>query len=179
MSARTAFGIVSNYKGFRKMPSPGDVRYYATSPTGRVKAWIARNDATHNIDSIDCWKAMVPTAGSDGGQKIPDFVLGKPWIAEPPSICTQSFLFVCVDSREQAESVTSYYRTRFLRFLVSLRKITQHTTRESYLWVPIQTWDREWTDEKLYENYGLTQDEIEYIESVIKPMDLSGGGEDD
>jgi len=169
MSARTAFGIVSNFKGFRKTPSHGDVNYYATSPTGRVKAWVSRSEATHNIEAIDRWKAMVPGAYG-AGESTPHQILGQPIVAEPPSICTQSFLFVCVDSRKQAESVTSYYRTRFLRFLVSLRKISQHTTSESYLWVPQQKWDRKWTDVALYKKYGITENEIAYIERMIRPM---------
>jgi site-specific DNA-methyltransferase (adenine-specific) len=170
MSARTAFGVVSNFKGYKKNPAAGDVCYYATSPTGRIKAWIPRSAATQNVDAIDCWKAMI-TKAYGAGEGIPHQILGKPWIAEKPSICTQSFLFVCVDSRKQAESVTSYYRTRFLRFLVSLRKITQDTTRDSYLWVPQQSWNRKWTDEELYKKYGITKDEIEYIESLIRPME--------
>lgn len=170
MSARTAFGVLSNFSGHSRAKRRGDVRYYATSPRGRIEAWIARSEATTNRDSIDCWKAMVPKAGSDGGQTLPDIVLGQPWIAEPPSICTQSFLFVCADSREEAESITSYYRTRFLRFLVALRKITQDTTRESYTWVPQQSWDRTWTDAELYRKYGITKDEQRYIETMIKEM---------
>lgn len=169
MSARTAFGVVSNFKGFRKTKSPGDVHYYATSPTGRVKAWISRNAATGNIEAIGRWKAMVPGAYG-AGEGVPHQILGQPVVAEPPSICTQSFLFVCIDSQEQAESVTSYYRTRFLRFLVSLRKITQHTTSESYLWVPQQAWDRKWTDVALYKKYGITKDEVAFIESMVRPM---------
>lgn len=173
LSARTAFGVVSNFSGFRKEKKAGDVRYYATSPRGRIEAWIAKSAATMNLEAIGRWKAMIPKAGSDGGQKLPDVVLGQPWVAEPPSICTQSFLFVCTESREQAESVTSYYRTRFLRFLVSLRKITQDTTRESYLWVPQQSWDRKWTDQALYKKYGLTKEDITFIESRVRPLEAN------
>ena len=173
LSARTAFGVVSNFSGYRPVRMRGDVRYYATSPKGRIKAWIGRENATQITNAIDCWKAMVPKAGSDGGQRLPDIVLGQPWIAEPPSICTQSFLFICIDSQAQAESVASYYRTRFLRFLVSLRKITQDTTSASYSWVPQQTWDRTWTDEALYKKYSLTKGEISFIESRIRPMEAN------
>jgi site-specific DNA-methyltransferase (adenine-specific) len=176
MSARTAFGVISNFSGYRTVRKPGDVRYYATSPKGRIKAWIGRNKATQNTSAIDRWKAMIPGAYG-AGEGIPHQILGQPCIAAPPSICTQSFLFVCVDSREQAESVASYYRTRFLRFLVSLRKITQHTTRESYLWVPQQSWHRKWTDMALYKKYNLTGDEISFIESMIRPME-DGNGDD-
>lgn len=172
LSARTAFGFVSNYKGYRKRPRKGDVKYYATSPKGRFTAWVDRKDATHRHELIDSWKALIPKAGSDGGQKLPDSVLGQPWLAECPSICTQSFIFVASATQEEAESVVSYYRTRFLRFLVSLRKITQDTKADTYRWVPQQKWDRIWTDEELYKKYNLSEDEIEFIESMIKPMEI-------
>ena len=73
----------------------------------------------------------------------------------------------------------SYYATKFFRFLVSLRKITQDAFSHMYLWVPVQEWDRAWTDKVLYKKYGLTKEEIEYIESVIRPMDLSGASDDE
>jgi site-specific DNA-methyltransferase (adenine-specific) len=165
LSARTAFGIVSNFSGYRNEKRRGDVRYFATSPRGRVTAWIARSEAKMNHEAIERWKAMVPSAYGERGTR-PAMVLGPSSVAPSPSI-----LFVCTDSREQAESVTSYYRTRFVRFLVSLRKITQHTTRESYLWVPQQPWDRTWTDEALYKKYSLTGDDISFIESRIRPME--------
>ena len=175
LSARTAFGVVSNFSNYYNSEAEDRVRFYATSPKGRVKAWIERSEALIHHDAIDTWKAMIPEAGSDGGQRIPDVVLGQPWVAENPSICTQSFLFVKVADEAEAKSVCSYYRTKFLRFLVSLRKITQHTTAQSYLWVPQQTWDRTWTDEELFTKYGLSEDEVEYISSVIKPMELEDG----
>jgi site-specific DNA-methyltransferase (adenine-specific) len=104
-------------------------------------------------------------------------VLGPTFIAGSPSVCTQTYLFFYVGSEEEANSLNSYLRTRFFRFLVSLRKITQHATRSTYTWVPQQTWDRIWTDEELYKKYGLTNDDIAFIESRIRPKD--NGDEDD
>ena len=122
---------------------------------------------------------MVPQAGSDGGKKIPDLVLGKTQIAGIPSVCTQSFLFFLVNTEEEACSIESYLHTRFFRFLVSLRKITQHATRSTYTWVPIQKWDEKWSDKKLYKKYGLAKEEIAFIESMIRPLDLSKESGDD
>lgn len=82
-------------------------------------------------------------------------------------------MFFYVNSEAEAASLQSYFTTRFFRFLVSLRKITQNAFRSTYEWVPQQTWDRIWTDRALYEKYGLTTDEIAYIEAVIKPMNLT------
>jgi site-specific DNA-methyltransferase (adenine-specific) len=86
-------------------------------------------------------------------------------------------MFFHVRLKTEARSVQSYYATKFFRFLVSLRKITQLAQRSVYTWVPIQTWDRQWTDEELYAKYGLTKSQIAYIESVIKPMNLGDGDE--
>ena len=173
LSARTAFGFVSNYAGYRAKPNDGDVKLYATKPSGRFTAWVSPDDVTTNHGAIDSFKALIPKAGpgNSGGHVIPDMVLGPPWIAERPSVCTQSFLFVQTDTKEAAESVSSYYRTRFLRFLVSLRKITQDTKADTYLWVPQQTWDRAWTDAELYSKYGMIDEEVAFIESMIRPMD--------
>lgn len=173
MSARTAFGLYSNYSLYRSEPNKGDVLFYATSPNGRFTGWVSPDEVTTHHGAIDTYKALIPKAGSDGGQKLPDIVLGKPWVAERPSVCTQSFLFVATKTKKQAESVASYYRTRFLRFLVSLRKIAQDTTANSYLWVPQQSWDQTWTDDVLYKKYGITKDEVAYIESMVRPMEPS------
>ena len=83
------------------------------------------------------------------------------------------------DSEEEVLSIDSYTKTRFFRFLLSLRKITQHAAKPVYTWVPQQTWDRIWTDEMLYEKYGITDEEIAFINSMIRPMDISEISEDD
>ena len=84
-----------------------------------------------------------------------------------PSVCTQTFIAFYTDKKEQAESIQSYYITKFFRFIVSLRKITQSAFRHTYSWVPIQTWI-ERTDCDLYKKYKLSKKEIDYIESVIR-----------
>ena len=68
--------------------------------------------------------------------------------------------------------------TKFFIFLALLRKSSQHTLKNVYTFVPIQDFSESWTDEKLYAKYGLTKDEIAFIESMIRPMDL-GGGDDE
>jgi len=69
--------------------------------------------------------------------------------------------------------------TRFFRFLVSLIKNTQNISKGCFAFVPIQDFSEPWTDEKLYAKYGITEDEIAFIESMIRPMELNGGGEDE
>lgn len=170
LTADTPFGIATNFKDFHKKEKSGDVLLYYVKKGKRDVGFVDRNIIAKNTHLINKWKVLTPKAGSDGGQKIPDVVLGKPWVAPAPSVATQSFLAFCVENKKQATSVESYYRTKFFRHLVSLRKLTQDALRPMYKWVPVQTWDRKWTDEMLYEKYGLTEDEISYIESVIRPM---------
>ena len=72
---------------------------------------------------------------------------------------------------EECKNVVSYITTKFLRFLVMLKKVTQDTTRNVYSLVPIQDFSQPWTDEMLYKKYGLTEEEIAFIESMIRPME--------
>lgn len=170
LTADTPFGIATNFDGFHNKKKNGDIDVCYVKNGKRNINFLARQTINKNINLIDKWKVLVPSAGSDGGQKIPDLVLGKPWLSSPPSVCTQTFIAFYTDTKEQAESIQSYYITKFFRFIVSLRKITQSAFRHTYSWVPIQTWDREWKDTELYKKYKLSKEEIDYIETVIRPM---------
>jgi site-specific DNA-methyltransferase (adenine-specific) len=173
LTADTPFGIATNFEEFHEKKKRGDVALHYVRGGKRDVGFIERECINKNSHLIDKWKVLIPEAGSDGGQKIPDSVVGKPWLSSPPSVATQSFLVFYVDSESDAQSLESYYRTKFFRHLVSLRKLTQHALRSTYTWVPQQAWDRIWTDEALYKKYELTNAEIDYIESVIRPMDVS------
>ena len=65
----------------------------------------------------------------------------------------------------------SYIKTRFFRFFVLLKKNTQHAPARVYSFVPIQDFSKPWTDAELYAKYGLTDEEIKFIESMIRPME--------
>jgi site-specific DNA-methyltransferase (adenine-specific) len=163
------FGWTSNFDGFHKREKPGDLPLYYIRKMKRDVGFIERSAVTKSAGLIDFWKVLVPQA-FNGGDSVPHQILGKPLIAPSPSVCTQSFLFFYIRSEAEAQSVQSYYTTRFFRFLVSLRKITQHATHSTYTWVPMQTWDRIWTDDELYSKYGISPEEQSYIESQVRVM---------
>lgn len=167
------FGWTSNFADFSKHPGPDDIPLYYIRTMKRHVGYIDRSKITKSETLIDTWKVLVPAA-YNGGDVVPHPIVGKSLIAPSPSVCTQSYLFFYARTREEAESIQSYYMTRFFRFLVSLRKITQHATHSTYTWVPLQTWDRIWTDTALYEKYGITADEQAYIESMVRPMESAG-----
>ncbi len=174
------FGWTSNFDGFHVEEQPGDVPLYYIRSMARSQGFIARSEVTKSDHLIDTWKVLVPKVGSGRERERSgvDLVLGPSLIAPSPSVCTQSFLFFYVSSLEEARSLQSYYTTRFFRFLVSLRKITQDATHSTYRWVPLQPWDRTWTDAELYEKYGITEEEQAYIESIIRPMDTPAAADD-
>ena len=74
-------------------------------------------------------------------------------------------------SEIEAINVTKYIKTKFFHFMLGLKKVTQHTTSKVYNFVPLQDFSKPWTDEELYAKYGLTEEEIEFIESMIRPME--------
>lgn len=171
LTGDTPFGLATNFTEFQPSPRPNTVALHYVLKGKRSIGYVDRDKIKKNAHLIDRWKVLVPEAGSDGGQRLPDVVLGKPIVVEPESVCTQTFLAFWLSSESEAESLSSYSRSKFFRFMVSLRKITQHALRSTYTWVPVQSWDQQWEDEALYSKYGFSGDQILYIESVIKTME--------
>lgn len=134
-------------------------------------SWLERSEIKENLEWVDRWKVLMTRVQGTSAAVEKKF-LSRPIIAEPGTACTETYIVAgSFDSREEAESLASYLRTRFVRFLVSLRKSTQDAPRHVYSFVPVQSWDHEWTDEELYAKYGLSDEEIAFIESIVCPME--------
>jgi len=130
-------------------------------------SWVERKDFTVNPEWIDDWKVLM-TAVQGTSAAVETKFLSKPIIAEPGTACTETYLVAGHFKDEgTADNYAKYLRTRFVRFLVSLRKATQHATRDVYSFVPDLPLGKEWTDAMLYKRYGLTKDEIVFIESKV------------
>lgn len=170
ISGDTPFGIATNFDGWTERPSAGKIPLHLVSRSKRTIGFMDRAVVRKNVDALDVWKVLVPKAYG-AGESFPHQILGKEIVAPPPSACTQTYLTVSpFPSEKAARSFASYYRTRLFRFLVSVRKITQDALRSTYSWVPKQSWDSNWTDELLYEKYGISKEETAFIESMIRPM---------
>lgn len=151
------------------------IKYYLNKNIHKIDyAWVKPKDISKNIHTKDLHKVYIPAAGGSGTDSQ---VLGMPFYGEPNSVCSQTYLVIGYNpelhnfTKEQCENIISYIKTRFFRYLVSIKKKTQNGPRGVYQFVPIQDFNEEWTDEKLYKKYGLTQEEIDFIESMIKPME--------
>ncbi|MBW4961554.1 Eco57I restriction-modification methylase domain-containing protein [Sulfitobacter sp. CW3] len=171
LSRDTPFGIASNFSGIRAKSRSDDIPIYYISKMKRKVGFVARETIKKNAAAIDTFKLLVPEA-YNGGDAIPHQILGRPEMAPSPSVCTQSYLFLRLGEESEMASAQSYYATRLFRFLVSLRKITQHGLHSTYSWVPLQSWDRTWTDDELFSKYDLTQQEQEHVKAQIKIMEL-------
>lgn len=176
VSGDTPFGLATNFSDYVRdeEPKQGQVRLYANVGTRRIRGAMASATIKKNTHLIDVWKLFLPKTGSGRERERSgvDLVLGPPILGEPGSVCTQTYLAAGpLKSKAEAQSVESYLRTRLARFLVSLRKPSQDVFRSMYRWVPVQAWDRPWTDADLYTKYGITKEEQALIECMIRPME--------
>lgn len=134
-------------------------------------SWVKRSEVAVNTEWIDKWKVLM-TAVQGTSAAVETKFLSKPIIAGPGTACTETYLVAgCFDDETSAVRFAAYLRTRLVRFLVSLRKATQHATKDVYAFVPDLPLDREWGDTALYKRYGLTKEEIAFVESQVAEHD--------
>jgi site-specific DNA-methyltransferase (adenine-specific) len=170
VSSQKPFDLHTNFKG---AVSKQGLKKVLRMHSSRAISWVPRAKVTKSVDLIDRWKVFL-VAASDGNETFPapiwDLAKG-PFVGAPGEICNGSYLVIYPTNEEAtAEAVVAFLRTRFVRFLVSLRKIAQHNDAGRFSFVPDLPMDCDWTDEQLYERYGLSDEEIAFIESQIKEM---------
>ena len=169
VSSRKPFGLETTYRGHARRGS-NDVLIYQNGGTGYIK----RDEIPSGHNLIDSWKVYVGRAAPGTGNKdtYPHRIISTPFIGQPASICSETYL--CIgpfDTEQQTENVLSYLSCRLTRLLILLHKPSQDTTRKVYTFVPTQDWSRPWTDQDLYAKYGLTAEEIHFVESIVRPME--------
>lgn len=166
VSSRKPFGIATNEKIDTEKGING-IKIYAYPKNG----YIESSKVSANKQSVYKPKVLISYAYGERGN-FPYLVIGKPFIGEVNSCCSETYLMIGpFETTNECENVMSYIRTKFFRFLVLLRKNTQHATSKVYQFVPLQDFSHPWTDEMLYQKYNLTEDEIAFIESMIRPME--------
>ena len=160
----------TNFKGFKKdKDKDNSIHLYRFGDNG----YVNKNSITKNDQFIKDWKVLVPKA-SPGDDSYPHLILSKPIISEPESCCTETYILVGpVANKKRANNVANYMITSFFRFMVLLAKSTQDVTQKTYQFVPAQNFDEKWTDDKLYDKYGITQKEQLFIDTLIRKMDYS------
>jgi site-specific DNA-methyltransferase (adenine-specific) len=173
VSSIGAFGLETKFRG-KNNRAEGDLRVYRNGGTG----YVERSKIDREKDAFDKWKVFVGAAAPGTGNKdtYPHRIISTPFIGEPGSISSWTYNYIGpFDSKIEAESALSYLCCRLTRFLILLHKPSQHTNRKVYTFVPTQDWDHPWSDEELYEKYELADQEIAFVERLVRPMDMPIG----
>lgn len=167
VSPQTPFGFVSSFRDFTTIYQPDSIKYYTYGYTG----YINKSQIKKNYQLVEPHKVYISKAYGERGN-YPYFFLGKPFYGEPNSCCSQSYLVIGpFNDKQTCENVISYICTRFFRFMVMLKKSAQDNMSYVFECVPIQDFSKPWTDEELYAKYNLSDEEIQFIESMIRPME--------
>lgn len=152
----------------------GDFRVIGLSKNKRTYRYILKDYPLPRKENLDKWKIFMPRNHGCGpiGGSVQTPVLPMPIPATPNELCTETFIEIGpFNNKLERDNAMSYIKTKFFRTLVGIIKQDQGCSRNVYHYVPMQDFNESWTDEKLYKKYNLTQEEIDFIESMIKPME--------
>ncbi len=167
VSSRKPFGLATNFDKY--VENKTQIKNILLYRFGQ-KGYVDEKQIIRNQKWVNNYKVFVPYA-SPGDDSYPHLILSKPIIAEPHTACTETYLVVGPnDNMEKVVNIAGYMKTKFFRFLVLLIKNTQHITKETYRFVPVQNFNESWSDEKLYKKYNITKEEETFIDSLIRPM---------
>jgi len=170
VSSRKPFGLPTNARPQKS----GDIILRWQNGEGPYN----RKEITTGAEMIDEWKVITSyvgydhavNPGTDGRRRV----FSKIDILPPGTICTETYLVIgSFKKKTHAQNLVSYMKTRFFRFLVAQFMYSHHITKDAYFFVPVLDMNTQWTDEMLYKRYGVTKEEIVFIESKIKPMEAN------
>lgn len=172
VSARKPFGLPTNFFGAATKSALKPIKLHSS---GKL-TWVARSELLAKAEWVDQWKVLVGRA-TDGNENYPLPIWDQrgPFIAGPGEACSETYLVArIVGSQAEAERVVAYMRTVFFRFLVSLRKITQDNKAEVFSFVPDLPMDKSWTNEALSKRYALSDEEVEFMGTMVREMKFTG-----
>jgi site-specific DNA-methyltransferase (adenine-specific) len=181
VSARKPYGLQTDffvspskygYPPISKMPFEGGITIYGTLKYKTVKFYVHKDyPISAGKDWISKYKVFVSQVLDSGFDQRRERL--KPFLGKPNEICTETFLSIgCFDNEQIVLNVISYMNTKLFHLLMFLKKVSHHVVSKVYQYVPMQDFKEPWTDEKLYKKYDLTQGEIAFIESMIRPMEI-------
>jgi site-specific DNA-methyltransferase (adenine-specific) len=170
VSARKPFGLATNFSEYAKSKDEKhNILLYRFGKSG----FISKSQIEKNHSYIDSWKVIVPYS-SPGDDSYPHLILSTPIVCGEKTACTETYLVVGPFATEKiAKNVANYMSTVFFRFMILLAKSTQHITQKNYKFVPLKNFNENWTDEKLFSIYKINNEEIEFMKTLIKPMETN------
>lgn len=169
--SRNPFGFASN-DCFKVAKKGGDIPIM----TSKGFFYVPVKSIQTNASSVGKWKVIMSKASAEhAGQTDKDGrkkIVSRVEVLPPNTICSESYLLLSTFNNEkEAINLRDYVKTNFFRFLLSTILLTQNIAKDKFQFVPLQDFSHPWTDEMLYKKYGLSDEEIVFIESMIRPME--------
>jgi len=168
----TPFGFRSFVRG-ENVPFENSVTLISSAGI----SYVSKDSVTRNEGLIPKFKVYIGKINPDRGgvnnaADKKSNVTTKVNVIKPGEIITETYLLLdYFDTIEEAKNCASYFKTRFVRYLINLTMSGMNISKDNFQFVPAQDFSEPWTDEKLYAKYGLTDEEINFIESMIRPME--------
>ena len=152
-------------------PFPGSILIWGVKGlkggAKRVSGYISKTAITKKTEWINKYKLLISKAYSTDALIPPKFIE-----AGPGEICSETFLVIGpFDTKKEEQNCLSFSETNFFRVLLYFGRGTMQVSQDVFRFVPLQDFSKPWTDEELYAKYGLTDEEIQFIESMIRPME--------
>lgn len=178
ISGDTPFGIPTNpktsskraYSVYETSDAPHDTMLFYLENSSRKISYIDKSVITKNEQDINKHKVLLPKAYG-AGDSFPHQIVGQPEYAPANSVCSQTYLYASFATEVEATNFITYMKTKLFRALVLASKTSQDLPSKTYRFVPVLDFTKPWTDAELYEKYRLTDEEIAFIEAMIKPME--------
>lgn len=171
--SRNYFTLPTTVSG-PKEPGKNTVRVL----TSKGDIYLHRSSVSDKQGILDKYKVIITYAMSGGNKPTSEGnyqILSSLKVLGPGEACTETYLILDVfNTRDEADSMVSFMGGKLSRFLLLQALSSIHITKDKFCFVPYVGFDTPWTDDALYERYGLTQEEIDYVETMIKPMDIGG-----
>ena len=168
ISSQRPFGLPTNFVGQNVPVNKLQILVYGRN---QEKTYLDYDIVIPNQNLANKYKVFLPAAyGERTDTNL--FVIGKPFLGKPNEICTETYVAIGpFENENEAKNFIEYAKTKFFRFLVLLHKPTQHLLKATYSFVPMQDFSKPLTDAELYAKYELSEEEINFIESMIRPME--------
>lgn len=173
ISSISPYGLSTKVRGLEQPDAIHNVRMY----TSKGCSYISASEIEKKDFSINTYRTMISqTSAEHAGEPSKDgtfkVLTSSMTIMEPGDVCTHSYIYAGnFDSRIEAVNLLNYFKGKFARFLVLQALTSIHLSKSTFIFVPMQDFSKPWTDAELYAKYDLTEDEIAFIESMIKPME--------
>ncbi len=168
ISGTKPFDFPTTFVGQKEKDQEHQVALYGRNSI----TYVALNQVNRLRDYVGKYKVFI--SGAYGaGEGFPHQIINVPFFGDKNTCCTETYIVMGpFETEKEARNLLTYLSTKFLRFLVMLKKASQHTLKIVYEFVPLLDLNKSWTDKELYELFGINDEEIAFIDSMVREMNI-------